>query len=75
MLILGHHQNDKMNSMTTFAWCKRGITHEYHVEIAFPTISSLADTKTFPIISSLVQHETYLSSAPAHLHFHHLASY
>ena len=25
MLILGHHQNNKMNSMTTFAWCKRGI--------------------------------------------------
>ena len=24
MLILGHHQNNKMNSMTTFAWCKRG---------------------------------------------------
>ena len=25
MLILGHHQNNKINSMTTFAWCKRGI--------------------------------------------------
>ena len=25
MLILGHHQNNKMNSMTTFTWCKRGI--------------------------------------------------
>ena len=25
MLILGHHQNNKLNSMTTFAWCKRGI--------------------------------------------------
>ena len=24
MLILGHHQNNKMNLMTTFAWCKRG---------------------------------------------------
>ena len=23
MLILGHLQNNKMNSMTTFAWCKR----------------------------------------------------
>ena len=26
MLILGHHQNNKMNSMMTFAWCKRGKT-------------------------------------------------
>ena len=25
MLILSHHQNNKMNSMTTFTWCKRGI--------------------------------------------------
>ena len=25
MLILGHHQNNKMNSMMTFTWCKRGI--------------------------------------------------
>ena len=30
MLILGHHQNNKMNLMTTFAWCKRGNGHYDH---------------------------------------------
>ena len=33
MLILGHHQNNKMNSMTTLAWCKSGMWLTYTMKL------------------------------------------